>query len=705
MIHKVIKAALISALICIQCLSASALDTIKVSNSKQAVTLFGSGEFYMDETRKLSLSSIQQVEFSSEQQFIKPPRPVHLNYVYWHKYSVQNESDSLYSTIFSTGHFSNQTLYIFHGDKLIKETHFGTKIKKTEWPVQLSQRAVDLTIPPKTTYTLVLKKVWPRNSTTIHEATFSDPEHFNLRIKNFFYSIKGHYYFRIFFIGILGFLFLFTLFQYIQHKDLAYIYYSGYLLVMTIYFMERHESNAYFNFIFSHHSWLFNSNGGGEPSYYGQLSFIFYLLFTIEFLDIKSKYKKLGAYLYSVIGIIVVLYAIHLCFVIFNVTPSTIFNYYYTYRALLNIPLIVALIWIALKIRTKLAVFYVLGSGILTLTMIIPQFTYLIDKNLGGPFFSDNMTWMQIGILFECFLFSTGLGYKSKLAFEERDRIQQELILKSNENNALTLKFNTELEAEVKEKTSELILKKEQLLKTEYEKELMDLEAQLFRSKMNPHFIYNCLNSIKYFSLSKSSEETAQYITDFSSLMRFILEKSKQALIPLKEEIEFIRKYLTIESRRFDSKFIYEVYIDPKLELIRFHIPPMILQPLIENAIVHGILPKYDFGKLDIRFIKQSQQIKIEIQDNGVGRHNESLQQDHKQFDERKSQSTDITSARLANISMNQYIDIDLKITDLKDNNGSSAGTLVSLHLPFIDRHFNTITPSNTDQESHKIQP
>lgn len=700
MIQKTPTYALLLVLICISFLHVSASDTIKVSNSKHAASIFGLGEFYLDDTRNLNLSSIQQVEFTSEQHFEKPPRPVHLNNVYWHKYVVQNESDSLYSTIFSTGHFSNQTLYVFQTDTLIQEKYYGTKVDKDKWPVQLSQRAVDLTIPPHTTYTLLVKKVWPRTHNNIHEAKLSDPENFNFRIKNFFYSIKGHYYFRVFFIGILGFLFLFTLFQYVQHKDLAYLYYSGYLLVMTIYFMERHESNTYFNFLFSNNSWMFNSNGGGEPSYYAQLSFIFYLFFTIEFLDIDSKYRKLKTYLLSIIAVIVVLYAIHLLLLLMNVNPSTIFNYYYTYRAILNIPLVIVLIWIAVKIRTKLAAYFLLGSGILTLTMIIPQFTYLIDKNLGGAFFYDNMTWMQVGMLFECFLFSTGLGYKSKLAFEERDRIQQELISKSEENNALSLKYNTELEAEVKEKTSELILKKEQLLKTEYEKELLDLEAQLFRSKMNPHFIYNCLNSIKYFSLSKSSEDTAQYITDFSTLMRFILEKSKRAVIPIKEEIDFIKKYLAIESRRFDSKFEYVIDIDPELELNTCYIPPMILQPIIENAIVHGLLPKYEFGKLEIRFIKHPQHIKIEIQDNGVGRDKSRLQEKQTQFDHGMSHSSAITTARLANISKSQSIDIDLQITDLKDINASAIGTLVALHLPYIDRYFKTM-PSSVDSKQH----
>lgn len=697
MYHISFKHIYIALFICLCSSPSFSLDTIKVKTPFESISLFGSGAFFLDKTRALELNEVLAAEFSPETLFEKPKRPIHLDFNYWHKYIIHNDSDSMFRATLSSGHYSRQSLFLFEDDRLKLRIEYGTKVNKSAWPNPLSQRSCHLNIPPQTTYTALIKKVGPRNSYGIHVAKLTSPELYDSNIKKHFYSIRGHYYFRVFFIGILGFLFLFTIFQYLQHKDLAYLYYSGYLFVMTVYFMERHESNAFFNLFFSHNSWLFNSNGGGEPSYYAQLSFVFYLLFTIEFLDIKNKYVRLNKYLYGLIIVIIILYAIHLLMLLLNIDPSSIFNYYYTYRAILNIPLIIVLIWIAVKIRTRLALFFILGSTILTLSMIVPQFTYLIEKNIGGSFFNDNMTWMQVGILFECFLFSTGLGYKSKIAFEERDRIQQELITKSEENIALTLKYNTELEAEVKEKTSELFIQKEQLLKAEYEKDLVNLEAQLLQSKMNPHFIYNCLNSIKYFALSKSSEETAEYITDFSTLMRSILEHSRESLISLKDEVNFVKKYLIIESRRFDSRFSYKLDIDPNIEWHNCYIPPMILQPIIENAIVHGLLPKDELGHLDIRFTKESSSIKIEIEDNGVGRHVVSSSQDSEERIHKTSLSTIITSARLKKILTSQGIKIDLDFTDLKQ----PSGTLVTIQLPFIGRNF---SPSISQNEFSKSQ-
>lgn len=681
------KYVFITLLIALSAIQMYGLDTIKIDNDFEYISVFGSGDFYLDKTRQLTLADISSADFKSETTFIEPPRPLHLDKVYWHKYVFHNKTDSVFKAIFKTGHFSKQTLYIFEEDQLTQTINYGTKVNKSEWPVQLSQRACHLVIPAHTSYTTLLEKRQARNSNYIHTAQLIDTELHAQDVKAFFYSIKGHYYFRIFFIGILAFLFLFTLSQYIQHKDLAYLYYSGYILVMLVYFMERHEANPYFNLFFSHNSWLFNSNGGGEPSYYAQFSFVFYLLFTIEFLDLKNKYRRLHSYFKGLIILILILYFIHLIMLVMDVKPSIIFNYYYTYRAILNLPLIIALIWIAVRIRTRLALFFILGSTILTLSMIIPQFAYLIEKNIGGSFFSDNMTWMQIGILFECFLFSTGLGYKSKIAFEERDRMQQELISKSAENIALTSKYNNELEAEVKAKTSELFIQKEQLLKAEYEKDLINLEAQLLQSRMNPHFIYNCLNSIKYFALSRSAEDTADYITDFSTLMRSILEHSKESLISLNQEVYFIKKYLAIESRRFDSRFSYKLSIDPELDLDNLYIPPMILQPIIENAIVHGLLPKDKLGHLDISFSVGSSIIDIEIIDNGVGRQLKNSIVEQKQFAHKTSLSTVITTSRLENIFKSHKLKINFLIKDLSN----PTGTLATIQLPFIDRHFNHV--------------
>ena len=129
-------------------------------------------------------------------------------------------------------------------------------------------------------------------------------------------------------------------------------------------------------------------------------------------------------------------------------------------------------------------------------------------------------------------------------------------------------------------------------IKSQYETRLATLESQALRSQINPHFIFNTLNSIKYYSIEKSPEETSDFISSFSTLIRRILENSKKNLITLKEEIETLRNYTDIEALRFHERFDVEYQIDQSIETERFLIPPMIIQPFIENAIWHGLMHK-----------------------------------------------------------------------------------------------------------------
>lgn len=607
-----------------------------------------------------------------------------MDYTYWSKHAIENSTDSVLSIIFESGEFNYQKASIYSEGILINTEYFGIAVDCKDWPVKMSESAIEISLNPKQKLTVVFKKVYPRINRNLFRAKIHNKLSFNTKKKDLFYSLKGKYFFRILFIGVLAFLCLFTIFQYVQHRDSSYLYYSGYIFIMALYFLERHEANPFMNIFFSHNAHLFNPNGGGEPSCYAQLSFIFYILFTIEFLDLKSNYTLLTKYFYALIAMILGCYIVHLGMLFFEAKPSTIFNYYYSYRAIWNIPLVISLLWIAFQVRTKLAAFYLIGSVILTLTMIIPQFTYLLDQNLGGDFFSDNMAWMQVGILFECFLFSTGLGYKSKMIFEERDKIQQELLHKSAENIHIQQRYNTQLKEEVKIKSTKLSSQSEQLLRKEYEINLMNLEAKMLQAKMNPHFIYNCLNSIKYFVISKTSEETAQYITDFAGLMRSILENSRENFISLKEEIDFIKQYIQIEGRRFEEKFDFTLQIDDQVDLNNY-IPPMLLQPIIENSIVHGLIPKDEKGQLDIYLSVHEDNIQIFITDNGIGRKAALLnKRTQNRYQNKTSLSSIITDSRLKNIKQRFDIDIIVKVLDNTSSTGDSTGTTVNITIPVL---------------------
>lgn len=147
------------------------------------------------------------------------------------------------------------------------------------------------------------------------------------------------------------------------------------------------------------------------------------------------------------------------------------------------------------------------------------------------------------------------------------------------------------------------------------------LALKSLRTQMNPHFIFNALNSVNSFIASNDERTANKYLSDFSQLMRSVLENSEEDFIPLSNEIELLKMYTKLEHFRFKDKFEYEFTVDEKIKMNEFVIPPMLLQPYVENAVWHGLRYKDEKGKLDIKFESVSEDtVKIIIEDNGIGR-------------------------------------------------------------------------------------
>jgi LytS/YehU family sensor histidine kinase len=136
----------------------------------------------------------------------------------------------------------------------------------------------------------------------------------------------------------------------------------------------------------------------------------------------------------------------------------------------------------------------------------------------------------------------------------------------------------------------------------ENEKRIAGLEMMALRSQMNPHFIFNCLNSINRFVLRNDTEAASNYLTKFSKLMRMVLENSKQTLIPLEEEVKCLELYIQMEQFRCKNSFTYYIKYHDGVNTEEAMIPPLLLQPFVENAIWHGVNPKASDGEIGIEF-------------------------------------------------------------------------------------------------------
>ncbi len=200
------------------------------------------------------------------------------------------------------------------------------------------------------------------------------------------------------------------------------------------------------------------------------------------------------------------------------------------------------------------------------------------------------------------------------------------------------------------------------------------LALKSLRSQMNPHFIFNALNSVNNF-IAKSDERSAnRYLSEFSTLMRSVLENSEEDFIPLAKELELLELYIKLEHSRFPDKFDYTIHIDEILDVSSFQIPPMLLQPYIENAIWHGLRYKNEKGSLDIRLTsKNKRELEISITDNGIGRKKSAeLKTVHQK--KQKSKGMGNIKQRVAILNDMHKDKVDVVITDLMK---SGEGTKV----------------------------
>lgn len=214
----------------------------------------------------------------------------------------------------------------------------------------------------------------------------------------------------------------------------------------------------------------------------------------------------------------------------------------------------------------------------------------------------------------------------------------------------------------------------------EFEKKLFALEQKALQLQMNPHFLFNSLNSIQSFIVRNDIDNAIHYLSKFSKLMRITLSNSRESFVSLRDELMALQLYLEIERLRFNDNFEFEIKVDPSIDDSFLEIPPMLLQPYVENAVIHGLMHKAGNGYLRIDISQNDDNLLVLIEDNGVGREKaEQIKQDS--GIERKSKGMLITGERLD--ILNQYTQdtYAVQITDLKDENGAALGTRVEIHI------------------------
>lgn len=488
----------------------------------------------------------------------------------------------------------------------------------------------------------------------------------------------------LFFLGSFCFLSLFMLFMFAKSKQNIYLFFSLYLIGVVIYTFTRLSAHTMLG------AWLHDfpvwRRLFSEPAHF--LFFACYNLFVIELLDIKKQDRLLFKTL-KYLAIFYIIYAfcyytinyIHLDAGMRNLT----FKIHRYFLFPVNILLIIRC---AYALKSPVLKYFLTGIICFMLASLLAMYSAVILRETG----LENVRAInifQIGLMIEALCFAFALGHKIRLNEQEKTDAQNALILQLETNQQITEKANIELEEKVKQRTAQLLAANKQIeekkakeVKAYFDQKLAQAETMALRSQMNPHFLFNSLNSIKYLIQSLQNKLAIVYLTKFSKLVRMVLEHSRTELVSLAAEIEALKLYLEIESNRLGEQFTYQIKISRGISLDNVHIPPMLLQPFLENSIWHGLLnsnkPTKEVSLSITKSLKQKAII-CTITDNGIGREKsavlkQNITKHHQSF------GTSLIFDRVKLFNQQYSSEIQVSIEDvIKDN--ETDGTKVLIYI------------------------
>jgi len=218
---------------------------------------------------------------------------------------------------------------------------------------------------------------------------------------------------------------------------------------------------------------------------------------------------------------------------------------------------------------------------------------------------------------------------------------------------------------------------------SEMNHKISEVTQKNLRQQMNPHFIFNTLNSIQYYMYQHDKISTNNYLTKFSLLMRKTLENSQHTSIPIKDELDALELYLELEALRFKEKFEYSITVDDDIDTMILKIPTMLIQPYVENSISHGLVNKEEKGFVHVDLKLDDERLVCTIEDNGIGR-KAAMEIKNKKNGNHNSLGTKITESRLSLVNSLYGQSMKIDYTDLEDEQGNGTGTRVRIYIPFM---------------------
>jgi sensor histidine kinase YesM len=478
--------------------------------------------------------------------------------------------------------------------------------------------------------------------------------------------------------------FLISTLTYVQTKQKTFLYYGLYNIFLFVYMLKssvlftEEQLSTFFESRYGALRWLIQI-------LYNSMLYLFYR----EFLEMNTYFPKQTKKLNQVIAVFICI-AIVLFLISIVLHQTQFYFYFFNYIFVPFITIFVGMcIFISLKIPNKLKYFMILGvilyQGFAYLSL------YISNNNNNDKSFTsiDPIIYFYIGIIVESIIFILGIGFKVQQIFNEKINAQKIIIEEQKEIQLLKENYQKELETDLASKVDELKIaiqktedEKLKSLTIGFENEVSNLKLDSLRSQMNPHFIFNALNSIKAYLIDNNTEKAVYYLNKFSKLIRKILESSRSESISLQEELDIIELYMSIENIRFEQKIDFNIAVDCTINLAQIKIPGLVLQPFIENSLWHGLMLKEGIRTIDLEIYKENDLIKLSVTDNGIGRNRAKENKEKKTF-KKDSLGLQFAKERIDYFNRRENTNYNFKIIDLYDDDKKSIGTRVEFELNY----------------------
>ncbi len=478
--------------------------------------------------------------------------------------------------------------------------------------------------------------------------------------------------------SVLFYLSLYHFVLFIKSRDKFYLFYSLYALINAINLVQR-VKGVFAEAVYTEFSDYFIHLN--FPIQFA--SYLIFSFFLIEILNFRKHFLRFTNFFtyYALVtsSIFVVLVLGRYYWDGYDMMRG----YYITVFMPCTLIFLIYGIFLTIKSGEKVRYFILVGYLILGISSFIFAFlTFGKDVSITNKYYYI----YYLAVLAENYLYTYALAIKQREVYEEKFQIQTLLVAKLQENEDLREELNHNLKNELKLKESQISFleadAEEQRiakLSADYEKQITLLHLQSLRSQMNPHFIFNALNSIKVFLIESDKENAVLYLNRFAKLIRMVLESSREFKISLGEELDIAKLYLSLEAIRFEDGIYFTIDVERGISLRDTKVPPLVFQPFLENAVWHGLMGKKGAKSILIRVFKTDAGVVVSIRDNGIGRA-ESAKMKVNQTLQKQSIGISLSSDRLNFFNQSEKFNYYFEILD-HHGKAEDSGTEVVFYL------------------------